>query len=81
MNVKTWQRLTAAALALLVWQAASMAVPAYDVLHNIFLSPDLTQTEQRQLAGAFYRAYRTQMNGRTQPLDERLGDTLGRLLE
>ena len=62
-------------------QAASMAVPAYDVLHNIFLSPDLTQTEQRQLAGAFYRAYRTQMNGRTQPLDERLGDTLGRLLE
>lgn len=40
-----------------------MAVPAYDVLHNIFLSPDLTQTEQRQLAGAFYRAYRTQMNG------------------
>ena len=56
-------------------------MPAYDVLHNIFLSPDLTQTEQRQLAGAFYRAYRTQMNGRTQPLDERLGDTLGRLLE
>lgn len=62
-------------------QAASMAVPAYDVLHNTFLSPDLTQTEQRQLAGAFYRAYRTQMNGHTQPLDERLGDTLGRLLE
>ena len=62
-------------------QAASMAVPAYDVLHNIFLSPDLTQTEQRQLAGAFYRAYRTQMNGHTQPLDERLGNTLGRLLE
>ena len=56
-------------------QAASMAVPAYDVLHNIFLSPDLTQTEQRQLAGAFYRAYRTQMNGHTQPLDERLGNT------
>ena len=26
MNVKTWQRLAAAALALLVWQAASMAV-------------------------------------------------------
>ena len=62
-------------------QAASMAVPAYDVLQNIFLSPDLSQTEQRQLAGAFYRAYRAQMNGRTQPLDERLGDTLGRLLE
>lgn len=62
-------------------QAASMAVPAFDVLQNIFLSPDLSQAEQHQLAGAFYRAYRAQMNGRTQPLDERLGDTLGRLLE
>ena len=62
-------------------QAASMAVPAYDLLQNIFLSPDLSQSEQKQLAGAFYRAYSAQMSGHTQPLDERLGDSFSRLLE
>lgn len=61
--------------------AATMATPAYDVLHNIFLSPDLSSQGQQQLASAFYRAYRAQMNGRTQPLDERLGDTLSHLIE
>lgn len=61
--------------------AATMAAPAYDVLHNIFLSPDLSQQEQQQLASAFYRAYAAQMNGRTQPLDERLGDTLSQLID
>ena len=59
---------------------AFLAIPAYDVISNIFLSPFLNEEEQTLLAGAFYRAYHAHMDGRTEPLDEKLGVLLGKLI-
>ncbi len=61
-------------------QPAFLAIPAYDVISNIFLSPFLNEEEQTLLAGAFYRAYHAHMDGRTEPLDEKLGVLLGKLI-
>lgn len=58
-----------------------LAEPAYDVLYNAFSSPFLSQEEQLLLGGAFYRAYSAYMGGKTEPLDARLGNLLGRLIQ
>lgn len=57
-----------------------LAAPAADVVRNIFSSPFLLQEEQQLLGGAFYRAFSAHVNGRTQPLDARLGDLVGKLI-
>lgn len=61
-------------------QPAYLAEPAFDVIDNILSFPHYSQEEKTLLAGAFYRAYRTFMEGRTEPLDEKLGNALGRLI-
>lgn len=61
-------------------QPVYLAVPAYDVIHNILAYPAYTEEEKTLLAGAFYRAYHAFMDGRTAPLDEKLGNDLGRLI-
>lgn len=68
-------------IALSAKQPQYLAVPAFDVLSNIFCCPFLAENEQLLLGGAFYRAYHTYMDGRTQPLDERLGNMLGKLIQ
>ena len=60
-------------------QPLFLSIPAFDVLNNIFLCPHLTEEEQLLLGRAFYHAYHAHMEGRTQPLDERLGNMLGKL--
>lgn len=60
-------------------QPLFLSIPAFDVLNNIFLCPHLTEEEQLLLSRAFYHAYHAHMEGRTQPLDERLGNMLGKL--
>lgn len=61
-------------------QPAFLAEPAYDVISNIFSSPYLQEEEKDLLGCAFYSAYRAHMDGRTEPLDEKLGNLLGRLI-
>lgn len=56
-----------------------LAEPAHDVLQNTFSSPYLSEEEQLLLARAFYKAYGAYMEGKTAPLDEKLGNLLGRL--
>lgn len=62
-------------------QPVYLAVPAYDAIDNILQSAFLSEDEKNLLAGAFYRAYHAFMEGRTEPLDERLGNLLGRLIK
>ena len=62
-------------------QPLYLSIPAFDVLNNIFLCPYLTEEEQLLLGSAFYRAYHQHMEGRTEPLDERLGNMLGKLIK
>ena len=57
-----------------------LAVPAYDVLDNILSSQYLTDEEKQLLSRAFYQMYRAHMDGRTEPLDEKLGNRLGQLI-
>lgn len=61
-------------------QPEFLAIPAFDVLNNIFLSPYLSEEEKLLLGSSFYRAYRTHMEGRTEPLDAKLGNYLGKLI-
>lgn len=61
-------------------QPVYLAAPAYDVIDNILRSSSLSEDEKTLLAGAFYRAYHAHMEGRTEPLDEKLGNDLGRLI-
>ena len=62
-------------------QPVFLAIPAYDIISNILSSSYLNEDEKTLLAGVFYRAYRAHMDGRTEPLDERLGNQLGRLIK
>lgn len=62
-------------------QPAFLAIPAFDVLNNMFLSPFLSKEEKLLAGGAFYQAYHAHMEGRTQPLDEKLGNMLGKLIK
>ncbi len=61
-------------------QPVYLAIPAFDVIDNILKSQFLSEDEKTLLAGAFYRTYRAHMDGRTEPLDEKLGHQLGRLI-
>ena len=61
-------------------QPLFLSIPAFDVLNNIFQCPFLSENEQLLLGRAFYRAYHAHMEGRTQPLDEKLGNMLGKLI-
>lgn len=62
-------------------QPAYLAIPAFDVINNIFLCPCYSEDEKLLLSGAFYRAYHAFMEGRTEPLDEKLGNMLGKLIQ
>ena len=60
--------------------AKHLAPPSGDVIMNIFLSPYITEQEQRLLAGHFYRAYGMMMGGETSQLDAYIGDEICSLL-
>ena len=61
-------------------QPVFLSIPAYDVICNVLNCPHFSEDEKTLLAGAFYRAYHAHMDGRTEPLDEKLGNLLGRLI-
>ena len=61
-------------------QPLFLSIPAYDVIRNIFSTPYLSEEEKLLVGGAFYKAFRTHMDGRTEPLDEKLGNLLGKLI-
>ena len=50
------------------------------MISNIFSTPYLTEEEKLLVGSAFYKAFRTHMDGRTEPLDEKLGNLLGKLI-
>ena len=50
-------------------------------MFTLFISgPYLSEEEKLLVGGAFYKAFRTHMDGRTEPLDEKLGNLLGKLI-
>ena len=53
-----------------------LAVPAADLLHNVFLCPFLSEEEQLQVGKAFYEAFYRQVDGNTKELDRKLGAQL-----
>jgi len=57
-----------------------LAMPARDILKNIFSSPYLSREEAQVLAKAFYRAFFEQVQGETKALDAQLGPELLALL-
>lgn len=58
-----------------------LALPARDIISNIFQSPYLNREEARVLAQAFYRAFYEYAHGQVSELDSRLGLELRALLK
>ena len=56
------------------------AMPAADIIRNLFLSPFLSQEEARRAAVAFYKAFSRAVRGQTAALDENLGAEICALL-
>lgn len=56
------------------------ARPAADVIRNVFLCPFLSETEKKQTAEAFYKAFYQAVKGRTAALHENLGAEICALL-
>jgi hypothetical protein len=57
-----------------------LAMPALDILKNVFSSPYLSREEAQVLGKAFYRAFFEQVQGETKVLDAQLGPELLALL-
>ena len=60
--------------------ARYLAIPARDIISNIFSSPYLSQEEARVLAKAFYRAFYDHVSGEVRELDKLLGAQICGLL-
>ncbi|MDD4081293.1 MAG: hypothetical protein PHP02_07770 [Eubacteriales bacterium] len=57
-----------------------LAVPAGDIITNIFSAPELTDEESKALGKAFYRAFYDYTNGEVRELDKNLGPQIRALL-
>jgi len=60
--------------------AKYLAVPAGEIIANIFSSPELTDEESQALGKAFYRAFYDYTNGEVRELDKNLGPQIRALL-